>query len=394
MHRMLACLLTCSLCLLTGCWDRREINDVAFVAATGIDKKKDQFEVTVQIPLPGKMGGIGNSGGGGGTQGGPWYNETASAGTLREANEKQQSSMSRQLYFAHRRVVLLGEELAKSDIRIVLDVLSRVPQNRLTALPIVVKGKIEEVMGVNAPMEQFPAEMIREIGQTSTKRPVTLKTLAQYLLLDGQDVILPYITKAEGSAGESGGPQSVVRMEGFAVFRGGKLAGFVKDEEAEALLWATGQINNPNVQIPAPAGKGKIVMLFPQTTRKLVPRVRGDEITMSLNIKASGIVVENESNYYLVAQDNLHLVERQVEAQLKKQITQTVRKLQHTYKSDVLGFGDSLYRYYPEVWKGLRGAWNNHYYPKVKVVVDVSVHIEHPGSILRPMGIPKGMLKQ
>lgn len=34
---------------LTGCWDRKEINDLAFVIATGVDKgKDDEYKVSVQ----------------------------------------------------------------------------------------------------------------------------------------------------------------------------------------------------------------------------------------------------------------------------------------------------------------------------------------------------------
>ena len=53
--------------VLSGCWDRREINDVAFVLASSIDKENDLYRVSILIPLPGNMGGGG--GGGGGTGG-------------------------------------------------------------------------------------------------------------------------------------------------------------------------------------------------------------------------------------------------------------------------------------------------------------------------------------
>src|SRR5690606_41119568 len=52
--------------LLTGCWDRQEINDVAFVLGKAIDREKDGYRVSVVIPLPGNMGGpSGGSGSGG-----------------------------------------------------------------------------------------------------------------------------------------------------------------------------------------------------------------------------------------------------------------------------------------------------------------------------------------
>lgn len=44
------------LLLLTGCWDRREINDVAFVLAGGADKEGDNILISVLIPLPRRAG--------------------------------------------------------------------------------------------------------------------------------------------------------------------------------------------------------------------------------------------------------------------------------------------------------------------------------------------------
>lgn len=61
---VLCCLLLCSI-LLGGCWDRREVNDVAFVMGTGLDKEGDQYRVTMQIALPGQLGSSGSTGGGG-----------------------------------------------------------------------------------------------------------------------------------------------------------------------------------------------------------------------------------------------------------------------------------------------------------------------------------------
>ena len=41
-----------SLLCLTGCWDRVEVNDLAIVTGTAIDKKDDEIELTIQIFRP------------------------------------------------------------------------------------------------------------------------------------------------------------------------------------------------------------------------------------------------------------------------------------------------------------------------------------------------------
>lgn len=50
--------------LLTSCWDRTEVNDLALVTAVGIDKKNEKtFELTVEMNIPRALSGGGGGGG-------------------------------------------------------------------------------------------------------------------------------------------------------------------------------------------------------------------------------------------------------------------------------------------------------------------------------------------
>lgn len=45
--------------LLTSCWSKKELTDLAFVSAMGIDKTKDgRYELTFQIINPGNVAGL------------------------------------------------------------------------------------------------------------------------------------------------------------------------------------------------------------------------------------------------------------------------------------------------------------------------------------------------
>ena len=62
MKRILLLLSICvSILFLSGCWDRVEVNDLAIVTATAIDKSDDnQIELSIQIFIPKSL----SSGGG------------------------------------------------------------------------------------------------------------------------------------------------------------------------------------------------------------------------------------------------------------------------------------------------------------------------------------------
>ncbi|MED3861593.1 Ger(x)C family spore germination protein, partial [Priestia megaterium] len=52
--------------LLSSCWSKKELTDLAIVSAVGIDKTKDGYHLTFQIINPGNVAG-GIQGGGGGS---------------------------------------------------------------------------------------------------------------------------------------------------------------------------------------------------------------------------------------------------------------------------------------------------------------------------------------
>jgi spore germination protein KC len=49
---------------LTGCWNRRELNELAIAVAIGIDKSNGEYKVSTQIVNPGEMSSKQSSGGG------------------------------------------------------------------------------------------------------------------------------------------------------------------------------------------------------------------------------------------------------------------------------------------------------------------------------------------
>ena len=396
MYKLSICLIACllSVVMLSGCWDRREINDVAFVVATGLDKEEDQYRVTVQVPLPGQLGGIGKSGGGGGTSGGkPYFNDSVAAATVRKANEMQQRSLSRQLYFAHRRVVLIGEELAKEGIAPLMDILGRVPQNRLTAFLLVTKGTARDMMTADVPTEQFPAEVMRELAQNSMKQPRTLKHVINTIVTDGVDTAIPYAEISETQPGKGGQPHRVIRMAGLAVFAHNRLTGVLQGDQGSAVLLAMNQARRPVFTVPAPTGSGLITALLQENSGRLRVKMEGETIRVRIDIDGKGYVVENQSDCDLASENNMSRVGYAVAERIRASIMESMDKLQHEYHSDPIGIGDALYRSDPDAWKKLRKNWEDEY-AKVQVEVNALVHIEHTGIYTAPMGRKEGDIKQ
>ncbi|MDR0267099.1 Ger(x)C family spore germination protein [Paenibacillus sp.] len=380
-------LLLCSSLGLSGCWDRTEINDVAFVVGSGVDKEKGMYRSTVQIALPGNLGGAGSEGGGGGTgDSKTYYLESKTGTTLRDSRQEVQAGNSRKISFAHRRTLLLGEELAKSGIESVFDQFGRVPENRLSSSVAVTEGPAYKILDADAPMELFPSEMIHEQMNLSTKRPVTLKYLAIRLLSDGIDIALPYISLRETVPEDLEDKEKKnIQITGLALFKEDKLVGVLKGQGAQAINLAMNQATAPELLVPSPSGKSLISIRFTENLVTLKPVIRGNNITMHMNILAKGTVIENNSNDSLVGEGSIRQLEQHATKEIVKQIQSAMRLLQNRYHSDVLGFGQTIHQKKPAAWEHFKDRWEE-IYPTVKVVIHAKLHVANIGEVNKPFG--------
>ncbi|HDR7856722.1 TPA: Ger(x)C family spore germination protein, partial [Bacillus paranthracis] len=138
LHKALSMILVVSLCFLTGCWDRTELNDLAIELGWGLDQaKNNKVEISAQFIIPSKMG-MGQSGRS--NAGKSVFIESGIGKDTHEAVQMMQTKMSREIFRGHQRVILIGEKMAKNGLASVLDAYSRDPDIRLRADAFVIKG--------------------------------------------------------------------------------------------------------------------------------------------------------------------------------------------------------------------------------------------------------------
>lgn len=106
--------------LLSGCWDRIEINDLAIVLATGIDYEDGKVQLTSQIFIPRKAS-AGDSSGSGGSPSGVTMIRTAEGRTIAEALNRLQRKVPRNMFWGHCEVIIISEQAGKRGIREYID---------------------------------------------------------------------------------------------------------------------------------------------------------------------------------------------------------------------------------------------------------------------------------
>ncbi|TDF93891.1 Ger(x)C family spore germination protein [Paenibacillus piri] len=357
--------------LLSGCWDRSEINDVAFVLSTAVDLEKDgKIRFSVLVPLPGKMGGPGGGGGGGGTGGEKsYYIDSEIAETFREAQMKLQKRMSRRMFLAHRRTILIGENFAKNiGIQSIFDGTPRSPESRMSTYLIIAKGYAYDLLDASPRFERFPSEAIRELAKDHTVADMNMKDVGLPLSSSIGDPVAVYMDIKKSQKGEK--PSKEVEVKGYALFRGDKMIGTLENEEADGYSW----LHNWNIKGSASfkvEGEHTVTIKIFDTKTRIKTRINNGRIDYSIHSDARAKLLEDRSFFDLSQTKNVNEVEKAAADHVKKCIQAFLDRSIKT-STDPVQLGAFVWRAYPEQWEqAFKGEW-----PQAMKDASFSIHVE------------------
>lgn len=362
-----------TLLFLTGCWDRSEVNDMAYVTETGFDKVGDnQFRVSVQVPLPGDMGESSTSGGGGGTGGGPYYVDSGIGRNVRESNDDLQKRMSRELYFGHRRILIFGEELARFGFQKSLDVVLEQPQSRLSSYVYVTKGEALNILNATPHFEQLPSEALREMAKA--QHGYTVKDVLNDIAKPGKDPVIHVAMVKETQNGESEDKKDELMVDGFGVLKGDKLKFFSNKEETNGILWLTENFVGRNYTYVV-GEKDELNITIKSQTADLKMNEDNEIPEFSINISVEAEMMQNEPNLNLDNEEDYNLAVGNMKEQIKSEVTSI---LEHSTKEgiDIYGLGWYLFRNHNFLWEDkFKDRWEE-VLPELEVNVNVNAEIK------------------
>jgi spore germination protein KC len=215
--------------LLTGCWNNRDLTEINIVAGLGLDRTEDgKVLLTVQVVEPAAIQSTSSGKGkGGGAQPKPVFIESYEGETVFEAVRGMLSIVDKRLFLSTAQVLVLGERLSRDGIEEVLDFFQRDHEIDYSMVVLVAKGATpRKILEMETDMDSIPAVYINETVENTISRGTVKKTLLIDLIKDmdgsGRQPAIGQISKAG---------EKEVRTEGTAVFRDGRLAGWLDPYE-------------------------------------------------------------------------------------------------------------------------------------------------------------------
>lgn len=417
-----------------GCYDRIELNELAIVDIMAIDRTEDGLlKVSLQFLIPAELTNPGGVGAGLGLQD-PFYVMEATGETLPEAFSLLQAKLPRRLFTSHIRVIVLGEELARSGIGPVFDSLTRMRELRISADVVVTEGEGSTLLRAAPRLGRLPVLALVNTLHQKIVPPRDLRQVAIALAGEGVDPFIPAVGLAPRieTQLEEGVRAQEFELTGVGIFRGDRLVGFAPLDLARGLAWLVNEAPfaaatiqwPPDRGSPAPPleesdlspsealiegeappgfgpaspgsglkGPNYITPLIVRTRVNFHTEIRDGEVVVNVHAHAIDDIMTNQAGLDLTDPQVIPRLEEALAARVEERMYAMLRLAQEELNADVFGFGALIRRNHPRLWRALRQGWHAHFRRlPVRIAVDVDVRrtgLTNNPTIFRPEQLRK-----
>lgn len=370
--------------ILTGCWDKRELNELAITLALGIDKVEgeDEYEVTAQVVVPSAVSMKDGTGGTAVTL------FTENGETVYEALRRMTKVSPRKIYPGHLQMLIIGEELAKEGIGESLDLLARDWELRPDFYVVVAKDvTAREILNVTTDLESIPASKMFAGLKVSEKAwagtyGVTLDELIVDLISEGKEAVLTGIqlagNKQIGSTQqniESISKPAQIKYDNLAVFKEDRLMGWLTEQDSRGYSGITNSVKSTVTSISCP-NEGKSTIEVTNFHSKIEGNIVHGKPEVNIHTKAEGNVGEVRCKIDLKNPESIQELEKIYEKEATRIINETIDVLQQEYQSDIFGFGEAIHRSNPQEWNQIKENWDEEFSDlTVNVKVDMKIRL-------------------
>lgn len=390
--------------LLSGCWDKVELEERGYVVVLGIDKsdKDHMVDVTFQIENPQ----VGSSSLSMSQTEPPSDILTITATDILAAKELANSIVSREIDLSQLLTIIIGEEFAKSDyFHNVIASSVRDPEIRRKSIMIVSKEKAMKFINNNhSRMETRPHKYYSFMSNRWKETGfVPVSDLNRYFQRTSGALFLAIYATSERDERYRESPDNYeagqvpqkegdpVQMIGSAVLKEGKMIDVLTGEETRSsLLLREKSLAHHYIdsfEDPKKAGHRITARLIKEdrTDVKINVEKSTPEVHVTVPLKVQVLSIPSLTDY---ASDerNQELLKREIRKNLEDNISSLITKTQEEYGAEPFVWYEAARREFWTMPEFLQYDWQSKY-RDADVHVDFKITIESFGSQLKPQKI-------
>lgn len=402
--------------IVAGCWDRREINQLAIVATAGVDvlrpeeeqaggrmqagKETTQFRVTAEFHRPRAMV-AGIAAGGAAAPGRQVSIGVGTGWTLAGAIYELDVKMPRHPYWAHQTAAILGEDFMRRGILEVLDLWDRDPEIRRSTLVLMSRGLAAEIVtrsqGI---LENSLGDEILGISRVAPRSGYgnlpTINSILVDLTGDTACTLVPIIIMGpdpeparpgpvpEGQQPKAWTPMVLptARLQGAGVVYRDELVGELNPRETRGVMWMRNKVQAGTVTVECPDCGRSVALDVTRSTAQVGTRLDKGKLQGSVRVRLEGNLAEQGCECDLTTERAMATLQRRLAEAVRNEIAEAVAKTR-IYGTDLAGFGPALHRTAPRLWRTLKSRWPQEY-RALPVTIEVRASLRRTGLSLKP----------
>ena len=391
-----ASLLIFLLFCLSGCFEKRELEDLAYVIAIGIDTGETQkYNITYQVAVPIKIAGEGSDNAGKDST----TLVTSEADSLYNSISKVNSLISKELTLSHNKIIVCSEELAQKGLDEILNSLITSREIRPKTSIIIHKGKSKEFLENLEPiLEKNPARYYDLLLSSSEYTGYAVDNSLFSFYLSTQDDFSNAFTMITETPNESKSPQNdeqnassenqssqndeqnasnenqssqndeqntsnenqssqndeqnassedipkTADPVGIAVFKNDSLVGEIRGEQIISHLIMQGKLRKVNINIEDIEDKAKItsIKLSQTESPNINITLNNMKPEISIDIPLQAELMSSGSPIDYTKKENRKKLGKAIEDKVKKDTLEYLQTIAKEYQSDIIGLGKHI----------------------------------------------------
>jgi len=406
MKRYMAAILPIVAAILTaGCQQqilpmRQEIDDLQLVEVLGIDKSTElpgyqvitiasrKLEEPSSVQKPQQDQQEGSGGEGEITLGNKAFISTAQGRTLFEAARIVSASSGKQLFWAHTKYYLIGEEAARDNIAKYIDFIVRDHQFHINNKVYVVKGSAKELIEQVNKSELYIADKLDSLAPSVTRlgtsEELSLAELMRFIDIHFGSARIPCIELVDRSGGK-GKSIPAVESFGYAIVSNLKLVSFIGRDISRGVNLISNNLQSSIVVVKDLYGEDASLEIIAGST-EVIPKFSGDELEeLTLKAKVISNLGEVQSQKPTVFEENLAHMKAQLSAILKNEMMRAL-EIARESESDCLGISDMLRLKHPVRFHKIEDRWME-IFLQLPIRIEVEAQLRRSHELDEPSGM-------
>lgn len=421
---------TIILTTLTGCYDYREINTLAIVSATEINKIGNEYQVSVQAINPQAPDKTTDPQA-------PFIIYTGTGKTIQEAYRSITLSASRFMYSNHLDLLIINEKIAKENISDLIDYYIRNPGIRTEFYVLI--SKDDNILSVTTPIDEISSASIKESIENNYKyygvsNRTTFSEFVNMNLNPNLEIILPTIelvkdnptedknideeknnnedvnankdkdnddnnkdksnnnnkedknnkSNQEENDSDSTSNKNTEKTEvkdkyllgGYSIFKNNKLVGYLNNKESINYNILTNNIKNTIITYECSKNKYLAIEI---TDSSSSIKTKNNKVSININLK--GNINEAHCNIDITKNKNIKKISHDIEEKLNKEITDDILNVRNNYHTDIYKFKDIIYKHDYSYYQKIKNNYDEAY-QNLDISVKTNIQLVEKGNIL------------